>query len=79
ERSRKSLDTSDEFRFHCRFTGSDPTTSEASYSRLIAKLRGLPVFENCHDELILQAFQEGFRDGSNIAIYATHVEARDAA
>ncbi|MDV2687717.1 IS5/IS1182 family transposase, partial [Alkalihalophilus lindianensis] len=38
-----------------------------------------PVFENCHDELILQAFQEGFRDGSNIAIYATHVEARDAA
>lgn len=42
-------------------------------------MRGLPVFENCHDELILQAFQEGFRDGSNIAIYATHVEARDAA
>jgi transposase len=73
------LNTSEEFRFHCRFTGSDSTPSEASYSRLIAKLRGLSIFENCHDELILQAFQEGFLDGTKVAIDATHAEARDAA
>lgn len=51
----------------------------SKYSRLIAKLRGLPIFEQCHDELILQAFDESFLDGKNVVIDATHIEARDAA
>lgn len=73
------LRTSEEFRYHCHFTGSDATPSEAAYSRLIAKLQGLPLFQKTHDNLILQAFQEDFIDGANVAVDATHAEARDAA
>lgn len=73
------LKTSEEFRYHCGFTGSDATPSEASYSRLMKKLQGSSAFQQSHDQLILQAFQEGFIDGSSVALDATHVEARDAA
>jgi transposase len=72
------LRTSEEFRYHCRFTGSDVTPSEAAYSRLFAELKGLPVFQELHDKLIAQAYEEGFIQGSKVAIDATHVEARDA-
>lgn len=73
------LNTSEEFRYHCRFTGSDATPSEAAYSRLIHRLQGLSVFQESHDNLIYQAFHEGFINGSNVAVDATHVDARDAA
>ncbi|MEX1028650.1 MAG: transposase [Paenibacillaceae bacterium] len=73
------LSTSEEFRYHCHFTGSDATPSEAAYSRLIHKLQGLSVFQESHDSIIYQAFQEGFIGGTSVAVDATHVEARDAA
>jgi transposase len=73
------LRTSEEFRYHCHFTGSDATPSEAAYSRLIHRLQGLSVFQESHDSLIYQAFQEGFVKGTHTAVDATHVEARDAA
>jgi transposase len=73
------LNTSEEFLYHCRFTGSDATPSEAAYSRLIHRLQGLSVFQESHDSLVYQAFHEGFVDGSRVAVDATHVEARDAA
>lgn len=73
------LNTSEEFRYHCHFTGSDATPSEAAYSRLIHRLQGLSVFGDSHDRLVYQAFQEGFIGGSHVAVDATHVEARDAA
>lgn len=73
------LRTSEEFRHQCRFTGSDSTPSEAAYSRLIHKLKGLSVLPDAHDNIILQAFQEGFIEGKHVAVDATHVEARDAA
>lgn len=73
------LRTSEEFRYHCRFTGSDATPSEAAYSRLIHKLQGLSVFEKVHDSIIHQAFHEGYIDGTHVAVDATHVEARDSA
>jgi transposase len=72
------LQTSEEFRIHCRFTGSDIIPSEAAYSRLFAELKGLSVFQDLHDKLVAQAYDEGFIDGSKVAVDATHVEARDA-
>jgi transposase len=72
------LRTSEEFRYHCRFTGSDTIPSEAAYSRLFADLKGLPVFQELHDKLIGQAYEEGFINGSKVAVDAKHVEARDA-
>lgn len=72
------LRTSEEFRYHCRFTGSDLIPSEAAYSRLFAELKGLPVFQELHDKLIAHAYQEGFITGEKVAVDATHVEARDA-
>jgi transposase len=53
------------------------TSSGASYTRLIQKLHQSQVFQQSQEELIHQAFQEGFIDASAIAIDATHVEARD--
>lgn len=73
------LQTSVEFRYHCRFTGSDAIPSEAAYSRLIRKLQKSSVFQDSHDSLIVQAYQEGFFDAAHVAVDATHVEARDAA
>lgn len=75
----KRLETSEEFRYHCRFTGADATPSEAAYSRLIRKLQHSSVFQETMDSLIFQAFQEGFIDGAHVAVDATHVEARDSA
>lgn len=72
------LRTSEEFRYHCRFTGSDEIPSEAAYSRLFAKLSGTPVFEQLHDRLVAEAHEEGFIDGTHAAVDATHMEARDA-
>jgi transposase len=74
----KRLKSSEEFRNTCRFAGSDATPSKSAYSRLIAKLQGLSVFEQCHDKLIKQAYEEGFIDGKYISIDATHIDARDA-
>jgi transposase len=74
----KRLKSSEEFRYTCRFTGSDSTPSKSAYSRLIAKLQGLSLFEQCHDKLIKQAYEEGFIDGKYISIDATHIDARDA-
>ena len=72
------LQTSEEFRYHCRFTGSDTIPGETAYSRLFADLKGLPVFQELHDKLVTQAYEEGFIHGSKVAVDATHIEARDA-
>jgi transposase len=74
---RKRLEKSIEFGMNCGFTGSDRIPSEASYSRLIRKLQNSKVFKESHDELVRQAFQEGFIDATAVAIDATHIEARD--
>ena len=74
---RKRLKQSTEFSMNCGFTGSDRIPSEASYSRLIQKLQNSAVFQETQDELIRQAFQEGFIDATTVAMDATHIEARD--
>jgi len=74
---RKRLKRSVEFSTDCGFTGSDRIPSEASYTRLIQKLQKSQVFQQSQEDLVQQAFQEGFIDASVIAIDATHVEARD--
>ncbi|AJS59931.1 transposase [Paenibacillus sp. IHBB 10380] len=74
---RKRLKRSIEFSTDCGFTGSDRIPSEASYTRLIQKLQTSPVFQQSQESIVQQAFQEGFIDGSNAAVDATHVEARD--
>jgi transposase len=74
---RKRLKRSVEFSMDCGFTGSDRIPSEASYTRLIQKLQRSQVFQQSQEELVQQAFQEGFIDASAVAMDATHVEARD--
>jgi transposase len=74
---RKRLKRSVEFSSDCGFSGSDRIPSEASYTRLIQKLQKSQVFQQSQEELVQQAFQEGFIDASAIAMDATHVEARD--
>jgi len=74
---RKRLKRSIEFSTDCGFTGSDRIPSEASYTRLIQRLQKSRVFQQSQEELVQEAFQEGFIDASAIAMDATHVEARD--
>ncbi len=74
---RKRLKRSVEFSADCGFSGSDRIPSEASYTRLIQKLQKSQVFQQSQEQLVHQAFQEGFIDASVIAVDATHVEARD--
>lgn len=73
----KRLARSVEFSTQCGFTGSDRIPSEASFSRMIRKLKSSAVFQETHNKLIHQAFQEGFIDASIVAMDATHIEARD--
>jgi transposase len=65
------------FRLDCGFSFSDRIPSEASFSRLIQKLRDSDVLNEINHRLLLQAIEEGFLDDQHIAIDATHVEARD--
>lgn len=74
---RKRLKNSMEFRFDCGFTLADSVHSEASYSRMIQKIHASSALEQIQNDLVSQAFQEGFIDGNVVAIDATHIEARD--
>lgn len=67
------------FRLECGFLVSDQIPSEASYSRLVEKLSESNVFEKGKESILLQAIEEGFVDDENIAIDASHFEARDQA
>lgn len=74
---RKRLKNSLEFRFDCGFTMADSVPSESSYTRMIQKIHGSSALGIIQDELVSQAFQEGFIEGDVVAIDATHIEARD--
>ncbi|WCK52528.1 IS1182 family transposase [Aneurinibacillus sp. Ricciae_BoGa-3] len=67
------------FRLDCGFSFSDRVPSESSFSRLIRKIKTSNVLAEINDQLLSQAMEEGFIDGSHIAIDATHIEARDQA
>src|SRR5699024_5839404 len=67
------------FKLNCGFLVSDPIPSEASYSRLLAKLSESNVLEKAQEEVIIQAIAEGFIVDDTVAIDATHFEARDQA
>jgi transposase len=74
---RKRLKNSLEFRFDCGFTLADSIPSEASYSRMIQKIQASSALAQSQNDLLYQAFQEGFIAGDCVAIDATHIEARD--
>lgn len=67
------------FRFDCGFLHSDSLPSEASYSRMISPISESDAMDCVHDGLILLAIDEGHISEENIAIDATHFEARDRA
>lgn len=67
------------FRFDCGFLHSDILPSEASYSRMIRLISESDAMTHVHDELILLAIAEEHIIEENIAIDATHFEARDRA
>lgn len=67
------------FRLDCGFLLSDAIPSEASYSRMIAKISKTNVLEQVQENLVIQAIVEGHIDDTIVAIDATHVEARDQA
>src|SRR5699024_9401458 len=58
---------------------SDSIPSEASYSRLITKLKDCNILEKELENVVLQAIEEGFITDDTVAIDATHFEARDQA
>lgn len=68
---------SEEFRYHCGFTGSDPLPNKSAFSRMFARLVRSNVVSSGIDQLLAQAIQEGFVDGTVAAIDSTHVHARD--
>lgn len=70
---RERLKQSTEFSMNCGFTESDRIPSKAFSSRLIQKLQNSVVFRETQDELIRQAFQEGFIDGTDVTMDATHI------
>lgn len=65
------------FRLECGFLVSDQIPSEASYSRLVEKFFESNVFVMEKESILLQAIDGGFVDDKNIAIDASHFEARD--
>ncbi|GAA0358770.1 IS1182 family transposase [Bacillus horti] len=67
------------FRLDCGFLLSDDVPSEASYSRMAAKLSESDVLEKVQEKLLIQAISEGFIQDHNIAIDSTHIAARDQA
>lgn len=69
--------SSEEYRYHCGFTGSDPLPNKSAYSRMFARLAQSEAIVPCLNELLEQAMQEGFIDGTSIAIDSSHVHARD--
>ena len=75
----RRLDRDPVFRYDCGFLHSDQIPSEASYSRMITVISESDVIAQVHDGLILLAIDEGHISEENIAIDATHFEARDSA
>ncbi|MBK3496465.1 transposase [Viridibacillus sp. YIM B01967] len=65
-------------RLACGFLHSDIVPSEAAYSRMIHVISQSDILGKMQDQLIQLAMVEGFLDDKNIAIDATHFEARDA-
>ncbi len=56
-----------------------PSPDEASYSRLIDRLSASNILEKEKESLLLQAMEECFVDDENVAIDASHFQARDQA
>ena len=75
----KRLNEDIAFKLNCGFLVSDNVPSEASYSRLLTKLRESNVLEYVQEKVVLQAISEGFIMDDTVAIDATHFEARDQA
>ncbi|QKY71361.1 IS1182 family transposase [Lentibacillus sp. CBA3610] len=75
----KRLNDDIAFKLNCGFLVSDPIPSEASYSRLFAKLSESNILEKAQEKVALQAIAEGFIVDDTVAIDATHFEARDQA
>ncbi len=75
----KRLNDDIAFKLNCGFLVSDPIPSEASYSRLFAKLKETNALEKAQEKVVLQAIAEGFIIDDTVAIDATHFEARDQA
>ncbi|MEK5067667.1 IS1182 family transposase [Sporosarcina sp. FSL K6-1508] len=75
----RRLDRDPIFRYDCGFLHSDQIPSEASYSRMITVISESDTMTQIHDNLILLAIDEGHIGEENIAIDATHFEARDRA
>ncbi|WP_257009838.1 transposase, partial [Evansella halocellulosilytica] len=75
----KRLNSDLKFKIDCGFLVSDPVPSEASFSRMITKIKDTNVLEEVNSQIVLDAIQEEFITNSNIAIDSGHFEARDQA
>ncbi|MFB5663137.1 transposase [Alteribacillus sp. HJP-4] len=76
----KRLQTDLRFKRDCGFFISEPVPSEASYSRMITKISESGVVETINQDIVTTAITEGaITNDTNVAIDATHIEARDQA
>ena len=73
----RRLETDLKFKLACGFSVSDLVPSESAFSRMITKLEETNAFEEINSKIIQAAINEGFISDPNIAIDATHIEARD--
>ncbi|WP_081457284.1 transposase [Evansella cellulosilytica] len=71
------LNTNIRFKVNCGFLISDPVPSEASFSRMITKIKDTNVLEEINSQIVLGAINEKFITDPNIAIDSGHFEARD--
>lgn len=67
------------FKIDCGFLVSDHVPSEASFSRMISKIKETNALEKVSSQIITDAFNEGYLSDGNVAIDAGHFEARDHA
>lgn len=75
----KRLKDDERFKRDCGFGVADPVPSEASFSRVIKKIKGTGVLKDMNHQLVHEAMEEGYISDFNVAIDATHIEAKDKA
>lgn len=75
----KRLNTDLRFKCDCEFLVSDPIPSEASFSKMITKIKESDVLKRIDSQVLNDAMMEGFIVEGNVAFDAGHFESRDRA
>ncbi|WP_416147930.1 transposase [Salipaludibacillus sp. HK11] len=75
----KRLKDDIQFKRDCGFGVADAIPSEASYSRMVSEIKASSVLKDINHQLVHEAIDDGYISDFNVAIDATHIEAKDKA